>query len=533
MHGRQHVLFSVDPERGRVHRVPEIPTRTLARDTPFTLLARKHLRGAIIRALSQPYLERVWEIEVEQRDDAGHKYLVRLIVEVMGRRGNLLLVDQHGTILDAARRAPPSRNPIRPILPHLPYVPAPPLERIDPFRVGPVDLASAAQGRSGSVESVLVGTLAGLSPAASREIVFRAFGTQAPSLHQTPWDILALAIHAFFEPVRSGAWSPCLATQDDALVDYAPYRLTHLEARGARLQVCASFDDAAQKAANAPRATRDALRVDRERLAGPLRTARSALARRIVSLERESASEEERALLRRAGETLLSRQDDFRGRADMEIDGARLSLDPTLTPVENAQHFFSRYRKMRDASVRIPELLEETRQQEHYLAQLAALVDTATTMDDMRALRAEVLPAVGMPEPARHKGVSKRATAAPTGSYRRFTIPPDWELLVGTSAQGNATVTFKMAHPDDLWLHAHEVPGAHAILRATHREAPSEAVLARAAEIAAWHSARRSDNLVDVDVASVRHVRKIPHGPAGLVRYTGERTFHVRPSPAD
>jgi predicted ribosome quality control (RQC) complex YloA/Tae2 family protein len=107
-------------------------------------------------------------------------------------------------------------------------------------------------------------------------------------------------------------------------------------------------------------------------------------------------------------------------------------------------------------------------------------------------------------------------------------IGEGWEALVGTSATGNATVTFDLGQAADLWLHARGVPGAHVILR-THGAVPPEDVVERAARLAAWHSAARAAGAVEVDVAPRRHVRKIPNASPGQVRYSNERTLRVTP----
>jgi predicted ribosome quality control (RQC) complex YloA/Tae2 family protein len=103
-----------------------------------------------------------------------------------------------------------------------------------------------------------------------------------------------------------------------------------------------------------------------------------------------------------------------------------------------------------------------------------------------------------------------------------------WEALLGTSAAGNAAVTFDLAQPEDVWLHARGVPGAHVILR-THGADPPDEIVERAAQLAAWHSAARTASAAEVDLTQRRHVRKIPNSPPGLVRYSHERTVRVTP----
>ena len=72
------------------------------------------------------------------------------------------------------------------------------------------------------------------------------------------------------------------------------------------------------------------------------------------------------------------------------MDGERFELDPRLTAVENAQAYFARYRKAREAEERVPVLLAEAAQQAEHLADLQTLVEVADQMEAIRALRREL-----------------------------------------------------------------------------------------------------------------------------------------------
>jgi predicted ribosome quality control (RQC) complex YloA/Tae2 family protein len=148
-------------------------------------------------------------------------------------------------------------------------------------------------------------------------------------------------------------------------------------------------------------------------------------------------------------------------------------------------------------------------------------------MDAIHALRREVGAATGG-STARTDRKRGKPEAAAKGPYRRVAMGDGWEALVGTSAAGNAAVTFDLGQADDVWLHARGVPGAHVILR-TNGATPPEELVERAAQMAAWHSANRLAGAVEVDVAPRRFVRKIPNAPPGLVRYSNERTLRVTP----
>ncbi len=174
------------------------------------------------------------------------------------------------------------------------------------------------------------------------------------------------------------------------------------------------------------------------------------------------------------------------------------------------------------------QLVEEAHQREQYLAQLATLVDVASSMDAIRALRREVAAAEGARAEAKGK-----STPPASGPVRRVPLGDGWEALVGGSARGNAVVTFELARPDDTWLHARGVPGAHVILRSTAGNAtPPAEIVRRAAALAAGHSSARDAGHVDVDVVARRQVRRVPNGPPGLVRYSDATTIRVDPGEA-
>jgi predicted ribosome quality control (RQC) complex YloA/Tae2 family protein len=352
------------------------------------------------------------------------------------------------------------------------------------------------------------------------------------------------------------AWLPTVAFDEEQRpLEFAPYELGHLAASGATLQSFTWTSEAmevyySKLAELGPPRRGDLLLAERRALLAPLQRTAQTTARRIAALEHQLASgHEQRDPLRHAGETILAHQAGLAGGStELIVDGQRFELDAQLSGVENAQAYFARYRKAREAEERVPELLEEARNHASHLADLQTMVDVADQMDAIRALRREVgaatSPAADKPTTgaARDKPVKpgkrgatdggvkpgSRRSPASRGPHRRVALGDGWEALLGTSAAGNAAVTFDLAQPHDLWLHAHGVPGAHVILR-THGTSPPDNIIERAAQLAAWHSAGRTSGAVEVDLTERRHVRKIPNSPPGLVRYSQERTVRVTP----
>ncbi len=104
-------------------------------------------------------------------------------------------------------------------------------------------------------------------------------------------------------------------------------------------------------------------------------------------------------------------------------------------------------------------------------------------------------------------------------------------ILVGLSARGNRHVTFKLARPEDIWLHAHEMPGAHVIIKGVRRselESDKRNILEYAAGLAAGHSSGKESNSVPVDYTERKYIRSVP-GTVALVTYTNPGTLRINP----
>jgi predicted ribosome quality control (RQC) complex YloA/Tae2 family protein len=106
-----------------------------------------------------------------------------------------------------------------------------------------------------------------------------------------------------------------------------------------------------------------------------------------------------------------------------------------------------------------------------------------------------------------------------------FTTPNGFTVLVGKDAKSNDHLTLRVAEPDDLWLHASNVPGSHVVIRTNGAKPQREDVLF-AARLAAKHS-KAEETKVTVDVCRVRDIRKPAKAAPGEVEITGQRTLRV------
>ena len=107
---------------------PRLQLTELLRDNPaeppmFCMLLRKHLVGARVAEITQPGLERLVRIELDVTDDFGQPGHRTLVLEAMGRRSNLILLDGENRVIDCMRRVDAEMSAARQVLPGLFYEP--------------------------------------------------------------------------------------------------------------------------------------------------------------------------------------------------------------------------------------------------------------------------------------------------------------------------------------------------------------------------------------------------------------------------
>ena len=516
------LLLSCHPQRARIHftsaqhRRPEQPA-------PFCMLLRKYISGARLIAISQPPLERVLKFQF-----TAHEGLpaVVLIAEIMGRRSNLLLIDDSGIILGAVQTATREQNPRRAVLPGYPYEEVPAQEKLDLLSTPPEELSQAmhpllAEGLS--PERALVKAAAGVSPLAARELIHRSdWDDGAP---QGSLERLHSEFRALFNP--SERLSEAFLYPGRKL--YSSYPLTHLQAdSGQRFNSMNELlDHFYGKMAAA---------AEREILQGQLRTRvnrhRSRLESKLKQHRTELQQAEEADHYRICGETLLTYGRGI-GRGEREAvlphlyepeKTITIALDPSLGAMENAQRYFRRYRKIRDSREHHKKQIRRISRELDYCSELLFSIE----QDDrgsLEEIRDELIEA-GLMKPPRKKGFrsSKKSRPQPLS----FKGSSGATILVGRNNRQNDYVTFRLATKRDLWLHARELPGSHVILKGSS-DPPAEDDLQEAALLAAYFSRGRDLPAVAVDYTGVRHLRRGPGGKPGFVLYNQFKTITVDP----
>lgn len=200
------------------------------------------------------------------------------------------------------------------------------------------------------------------------------------------------------------------------------------------------------------------------------------------------------------------------------VEEVKVKVDPKRSPKEEVDWHFHQYKRLLRG-------VEQARRREAELAREVAQAQTALEqlerMDEAALLsQAEVLQG-----PASEEGPQEGRP------YKEYLGHGGHRIWVGRGSEDNDLLTFKVAKPYHLWLHARGQPGSHVIVPLEKGMEVAQEVLLDAAHLALHHSGAKGEPRGEVSYVPVKFVRKVKGGAPGQVLYSREKTFLVRMEP--
>lgn len=539
------MILSCDARFARVHLTARRP-RNPGTPPRFCMVLRKYIRDGRIIAVRQRDFDRIFEMEIERRDALGEPTFYTLVAELMGKHSNLILVDAHGVVLDAARRITHRVNRIRQVLPNQHYISPPRQEdHLSPFYSDPTtvlheELAALqtfplTDADQDCLASLLVETFLGMSPFLAQEIVTRA--QHAPSLQEGLQD----AWKQIFDAAHRDDYAPVRVIHRYRVAGAYPFPLAQLPPGQQRST--ASLNEALDQAFDAllTRAAFHAAASDlKARIEQEIRRLDRQRESALRSLQEIASAEEHR----RYGELILANTWRIAPGADHvvvpdyfdpDMPEISIPLDPERNAQQNAEAYFQRYHRARRNEAMIRQMQQQAEEAAARLEQARdRLVDWLAsgqeTVDSVRELRTELVQK-GLLRASEIGDAGERITPDFEGHrIKRYTTPEGYEIFVGESATANDFLTTRVARPDDLWLHVRAATSAHVVIRTRgHPANVPPSVIEQAALLCARHSSQKHSRLVAVDCTLKKYVRKPRGSPPGSADYRRETTLHVNP----
>ena len=495
------LLLSAHPVFGRIQ-LTQTTFENPAQPSTFIMVLRKYLQGALIESIEQVENDRIVEMTVSNKNEIGDHIQATLIIEIMGKHSNILLVDKSShKILEVIKHVGFSQNSYRTLLPGSTYIAPPSTESLNPFTIKDEKLFEILQTQETTAKN-LQSLFQGLGRDTANELenilvsdklsTFRNFFNQEtkPCLTETSFSPV---------PFENQVGEPFTSLSD--LLD------TYYKDKAER-------DRVKQQASELIRRVENELQKNRHKL---------------KKQEKELLATDNAEEFRQKGELLTTFLHQVPNDQDQVIldnyytnQPITIALDKALTPNQNAQRYFKRYQKLKEAVKYLTDLIEETKATILYLESVETVLNQAG-LEEIAEIREELIQ-TGFIRRRQREKIQKRKKPEQYLASDGKTI-----IYVGRNNLQNEELTFKMARKEELWFHAKDIPGSHVVISGNLD--PSDEVKTDAAELAAYFSQGRLSNLVQVDMIEVKKLNKPTGGKPGFVTYTGQKTLRVTPDP--
>lgn len=461
--------------------------------------------GGEIFSVRQINNDRVIELGARRRVSAGVSVNYYLVLEITEPVANFILLDENRKIDEAAKHSTPDTNKFRTILPGHNYTPPPVFDG--------TDLKNLRALRFEDVQN-----LRGIGRPLARLILSHWEEHDAISWHS-----------ALMKLIDEDSDVMCRAINKNGYITRLDFSLPETIELGNDLLKAAGYG-----------VLRPLLQRGREKklhdIDAKIKRAVKSRERHRDGLMKQLKECKEAEIFRQKGEMILAHIYEIPKRAEnitlKNWDGQELAitLDPELSPSRNAEKYFKRYRKAKGNPEEITAKLEAVKSAIDELNEQHALLDSIDDPENFAQALKDLDEWISQ-EQSKKQILPKRKKSQPEIPPYLSITKDGINILVGLSARGNRYVTLKTARPEDIWLHAHEMPGAHVIIRGVKREeleGEKREILEYAASLAASHSSGKNSVSVPIDYTEKKYVRSVP-GTVALVTYTNPGTLRISP----
>ncbi|WP_430601758.1 fibronectin/fibrinogen-binding protein [Enterococcus sp. DIV0724b] len=512
--GKNHkLLLSAHPSYARVQ-LTEIAYANP--DTPpnFVMMLRKFLEGAILEKIHQIDNDRVIHFTFTKRDELGDLQNIVLIVELMGRHSTIVLINkENGKILDAIKHIGSSQNSYRSLLPGVEYIDPPKQDLQNPFLSSKEKVFEILSKTSEINGKYLQGQFQGLGKDTADEIAFRL--NERPNEKMLVWQ-------SFWSSIENELAPTLTVTEKKEF--FTPLPFSSLEGKQENFVNLSKLLDTFYGG----KAEKDRVKQQGGELIHKIENELKRNQSKVVKLQQTLADTEHAENYRRDGELLTTFMAQVpKGAEFVELPNyyeedhlLKIKLNPALTPNQNAQKYFQKYQKLKNAVKVVHGQIEQANQEIGYLESVLSQLEIAGPMD-IQMIREELI------EQGYVKNRGAKKQKQPKKSKPEEFYSTDGSLiLVGRNNLQNDQLTLRTAKKTDIWLHAKDIPGSHVIIKDTD---PSKETLLEAANLAAYYSKYRLSAQVPVDYVQVKHVHKPNGAKPGYVIYENQKTIYVTP----
>lgn len=504
----------------------------------FCMLLRKHLTGGIVLNISQFSMDRIIFLDISSLDELGRPTEKRLVIEIMGRHSNIILIDKSSfKIIDSIKRVTHEISRVRQVLPGLQYEYPSINNKINPLDFNKDEFYTLL-GQSNlniPIFKFFYTNYMGLSPLIGKEICFNSnIDIKRPigSLNVKEKEALANSFLVIINKIGEKRYTPVLI-KDYYDNGYLAFHALDINQYGHQNKI---YLNSISKVLNNYYYKNHMMDRVNQKSQGIKKSIQTKLERsqnKLAKQKQELLEAKDREKYKIFGDLISANLYNIeKGSSEIEVENfytedmekIKIPLDERFTAPQNAQRYYKKYSKLKNAYSLLSKQILETKEEIDYLENVLNSIDNCTEVIELDEIKEELIKEGYLKSNKKNK---KRKTLKTKPLH--FLSSEGIDIYVGKNNRQNDFLTLKFAHREDLWLHVQKMPGSHVIIKNDNQPIPTT-TLEEAAILAAFYSKGKNSTNVPVDYTERKNVRKPKNAKTGMVIYDNFNTIFVTPS---
>ncbi len=467
----------------------------------FCMFLRKYVEGGFIRDITTLNHDRILEMELEGRNELGDMTTLYLIMEIFSRYTNLIILEEDRRVINAFKHVSPFDSAERTIANGIEYT-LPEDERFDPDDFGSIKKYLSVE----RTHKDLVDNIKGISPIIAMHVA--KVGNYKPE-----------KVFEAYENTMNMPLKPTMYLGDKA--DF--YHLDIFEKNQRYFDTLSDLLDHYYSEASSIERVKQIYKY----LYGFVKREYKRKKTKLEKLSVDLANALNNDIWRIMGDTLIACQHQIR-RGDSSFKGyayelekeVEIELDQLLDPIQNANKYYTKYKKRKVAVNHVNEQISITKRDIAYLDELMIQIQNTQSLSDLLEIQDDLIDNGFLPRKKREQSKKKP-------NYESYTDELGINILVGKNNIQNNYLTHKFAKKDYWWFHVKQQTGSHVIV--CSQDELTEPTIRMAANLAALNSKSKASSSVAVDYTRVRYIKKVPGMIGSFVTYTNQKTIYIDP----
>lgn len=502
----------------------------------FCMLLRKHLVGLKLKNIITSNLERIITLEIEGFDEFDDIVSKKLIIELMGKHGNIILVDESNIIIDSLRHIKNDDDDTnRSLLPHIKYT-SPKTNKYNFLDIHSFDEFMNKLGiLSNNISLDISNTFNGISKIFIDNIIKKL------NIDTVTNDNLE-RIYKYLNNIIN------ISNYEDLCFETIEYNKNNKIKND--YFICPSNKENSPYSLNFyiddfyyNKETLESFKTYRDTTLKLILNVLKKYNTRLSHIQSKLNECENMEIYKLYGELITA---NLYRIPNNNLENIKLEnyyennnlilipLDKKYLPSENAKRYFKKYNKLKNTLEIVSKQKEETLKELDYIESIVYELETSNSLEDVSQIFNEISENVLFKENIKNtnkkniKIKKSKLTKNKEASFNplKYTFD-EYTVFVGRTNTENDYLTTKFASKNDYWFHTKDIHGSHVILKNIGIE-PSDEILYKCAELAAKHSKARNSSNVPVDYCLVKYVKKPNGSKPGMVIYTTNKTIYVK-----